>query len=834
MTEASATTHAQQAGAGELAEIFRLLQKQRRTGTLKVAGPGGRVRYVYFNAGEIELVKSRPARTLIGRALVKRRKIAEADLEKALRRQRQTGEKLGKCCVALGLVKEDDIREALVFQAIEEIADLFTWPQPKSEFHRGEPPLDIFDFDDLAMRLRLSPDALVREASRRAAELAELRAKIPSLADVYAPSPEAYYGMKQPPEGSPERELLQFIDGQRDVEEVIEAARLSELEALRTLERLLRAGEILPLAPLQLVALASECEREGNLEKAHRLLLRAEATGFEQLDLPNRIAKLADALGRREEAVARYLEFAARCKREELPEAAVAAYRKALELDPSCVPALEGIVAELEALGRPNEAVAVLKQLVARYDAARDRERAHRAWMEVLRLQPEDPDAHAALAKIYLDGGDRVQAIIEMEELAAIRISRAEFDEAVRVLREILAIDPGCVEAHLQLATTLAQTGHTKEAVEEYGRLADSLALAGVGEGSTNWQFLIDIYEKIVALDPAHRRARQWLAEAYREKADADRAIEHYRGLIEALRAQGAAAPAEELCEALRQYVKLCPDDFAAREELGRALAALGRRGEAAAVLREAREAALRAHRFDVARRVCEEALALDPLDLEARKAAARVALIEKDSERAFAMNRDVAEIAFACGLHDDAIEAARRALEVGKDTEVRRKLALALEAKGLFIDAAKEFVEVGRADFQDEDYGRARRSAERAAKLDPTLQAAKDLLYMLDRRRQATAQVAAHARPAAAEKPPARPIITGGSPDVTIVDRPQKRTFGSVANVAEKLKALQSGGLGGRGAGAGAAAGGAEEAAAGGAAGEAPRSKALSAAEKL
>ncbi len=48
MTEASATTHAQQAGAGELAEIFRLLQKQRRTGTLKVAGPGGRVRYVYI------------------------------------------------------------------------------------------------------------------------------------------------------------------------------------------------------------------------------------------------------------------------------------------------------------------------------------------------------------------------------------------------------------------------------------------------------------------------------------------------------------------------------------------------------------------------------------------------------------------------------------------------------------------------------------------------------------------------------------------------------------------------------------------------------------------
>ena len=55
---------------------------------------------------------------------------------------------------------------------------------------------------------------------------------------------------------------------------------------------------------------------------------------------------------------------------------------------------------------------------------------------------------------------------------------------------------------------TLAQTGHTEEAVTEYGRLADSLSKAGVGGESTNWQFLIDIYEKIVSLAPANKRAR--------------------------------------------------------------------------------------------------------------------------------------------------------------------------------------------------------------------------------------------------------------------------------------------------------------------------------------
>lgn len=822
---AQAAANPAQGGAAspDLGEVFRSLQKQRRTGTLKVSAPGNRVKYIYFNAGEIELVKAPRAKTLIGRALVKRRKVSEQDLEKALRRHRQSGEKLGKCCVALALVRDEDIREALAFQAIEEIADLFTWREPKSEFHRGEPPLDIFDFDDLSSRLRLSPEALVKEASRRAQELEAVRAKIPSMADVYAPSPEAYYDMKPAADGTPERDLLQVLDGERDLDEVLEAVRLSDLEALRTLDRLVKSGEVVALTPNQLFTVGAECEKDGRLEKARKLYLRAEAAGLDQLDLPNRVAKIADALGYREEAVGRYLEFAERCKQEELPDAAVAAFRKALEIEPGSLPAQEGIVSELVALGKGGEAVATLKQLVTRYDPATERDKIHRAWLEVLRLLPEDPDAHRAMAHSYLEEGDKVQAIIEMEELAAIHISRAEFDDAIRVLREILTIDAECVEAHLQLATTLAQTGHTEDAVTEYGRLADSLSKAGVGGESTNWQFLIDIYEKIVSLAPANKRARQWLAEAYREKADADRAVGHYKGLVDALKAQGGEAT-EDLAEALRQYAKLCPDDFPIREELGQLLARLGKREEAAAVLRDARDGALRAHRFDIARRACEAALTLAPLDLDALKALVRVAALEKDEERVFEKSRDLAEIAFAAGLFEDAIEAARKALELSKDSDLRRKLALALESKGQPVDAAKELAEVARADFADEDYGRARKAAERAVKLDPTLQAARDMLYMLDTRRHAVSQAASQSRPPAAEKPPMKPTITGGSPDVTIIDRPRKK-YGSVTGVADKLKAMM-GGPGG--------AEGTEEAAPEAPVEEAPKTKALGAIARL
>jgi superkiller protein 3 len=772
---------------GHLAEIFLLLNQEERTGTLRVTDGVASTRYIYFQSGSIQHVRSFRARTLLGRALVKRRKLEEGELKRALQLHWQSGERVGACCLKLELCTREDIREALIFQAIEEVTDLFTWTRPVCSFHRGEPPLDIFDFDDLEVPLNLNTEAVLREATRRAGELVVLRRQVPSVSDIYTLSPEAFYSMRQQDEGSPEHELLRHLDGERDVEELLQVARMSELEALRALVRLIRGGEVVPLTPIQLVQAAAEVEREGKLEKAHRLYLRAEAGGLAQLDLPNRLAKLADALGRREEAVARYLEFAERCRAEELPEAAVAAYRKALELDPGSVQAMEDIVGALVELGKPQEAVGFLKQLVARCDPEQDRDKLQRVWQEVLRLEPEDRDAHRGLATLFIEAGDTVQGIMELEELAAIHIASGDLDGAVSVLREILDIDPRCVEAHLQLATTLAQMERTAESVAEYAKLAESLEKAGDDGEATNWSFLVEIYEKIVTLDPAHVKGRQWLADAYRGKAETDKAVRQYEGLVTALREEGTS---EELAAALRQLAELQPDDYVVREELGLVLKAVGRREEARAVLSETCEQAQRQHRFDVARRTAEVLLEVDPLDLETHQLLHRVALIDKDQARAFSKACDAARLAVIARQDDVAIESARKALELRGDADMRELLAEALERVGETADAAKELVEAGRLHLSAEDFGRASRAGERAVMLSSGLPAAQDLLYMVETRR---ASGKAQGQPVVSEDELAeKPTITGGSSEVTIVDRP-RRKHGSVAGVASKLKNLRN-----------------------------------------
>src|SRR5207248_9764248 len=99
-------------------------------------------------------------------ALLKQRMLTEAQLQSALERQKAGRHqlRLGQILIGMGIVPESDLTKALRTQGVEEILELFTWPSLKSEFHRGDVPLDIFDQEDLQNRLGLEPAKLTYEA----------------------------------------------------------------------------------------------------------------------------------------------------------------------------------------------------------------------------------------------------------------------------------------------------------------------------------------------------------------------------------------------------------------------------------------------------------------------------------------------------------------------------------------------------------------------------------------------------------------------------------------------------------------------------------------------
>lgn len=333
----------------QLGDLLTHLEQQQKTGTLRLSSGDGRVKYIYVKRGIVELLKATRSRTLIGKALLKRHKLTAAQLDAALERQRAADNslRLGEILVGMGIVKESDVHQALAYQIAEEIFELFTFERLEGELVRGEPPLDIFEREDLQARVSLSPVALANQAVKRAAELEEIRRTIPSKQDVFAPARSAYRPeLEQNPAV---REVLAALDGKRTVNEFLDHACAPDLVALRILARMVHEGDAAPLTPAELVALGQEFEERGELEAARERYQRAEDLHHPDFDLPRRIGQIDEALGQTAEACRRYVGYADACAQAGYPDVAVATLTRVLDLDVAQIQARERL-AELLSL----------------------------------------------------------------------------------------------------------------------------------------------------------------------------------------------------------------------------------------------------------------------------------------------------------------------------------------------------------------------------------------------------------------------------------------------------------------------------------------------------
>lgn len=155
---------------------------------------------------------------------------------------------------------------------------------------------------------------------------------------------------------------------------------------------------------------------------------------------------------------------------------------RALAHDPRFADAQFKLGDALTRLGRADEALAHLR--------------------EALRIDPRHADAHTALGNAYLAQGEREQAAAHY--------------------RTALELDPESAAAHNNLAILLAEQGDLAGAIAHWER-----SLAARPEDPSVWVNLGKVllvqgdaararrmFEKALALDPAHAEARQWLARA--------------------------------------------------------------------------------------------------------------------------------------------------------------------------------------------------------------------------------------------------------------------------------------------------------------------------------
>ncbi|MHC4778676.1 MAG: tetratricopeptide repeat protein [Planctomycetota bacterium] len=610
----------------DLPNIFQSLADNRRTGVLRVKSKG-QEKLVLFREGNINMVVTPMKSTMLGEALLKTNVIDELTLKDALtKKEDEGGGKLGALLLKMKKISEEDLVKALTFQVTEEVCELFTWEDVFCEFMAGEPTEGTFNVDEFSAKVSLPAGPLIMEAARRIDEWEHIKKTLPSVKDVLVLKKKPSVNFR----GTLKEELLRWVDGLRDVEEVIERARMSRFNALKIIRDLIDEGFLRARSSRELVEAAKlvgskgRGKREAGISKIIKLYERAEELGINNPKISLWLAQAYERLKKQKESVTRYKTLGKVSLESGNLDDAVKHYRKIVAMNPDDLESHERLVETLltrdDKDGAAREGVA----LISKYRFAGRASDAMPVSVKLEAISEGQPRLLGALAEMYMDAGDNIQGLILYEGLADHCEQTADLEEAIATYRRMLEIDNENIDAHFRLAQALTKVGRTGEAVKRYKVLADILTTSGVLENSINWQFLINVYEHLVAIEPGNLLAREWLADAYVSKKDFPTAIKNLRELLNALSDE---TDPQKLISPLRKLVDLVPDDLEARDRLGGALSGAGEKEEAISEFAELANLAFEKQDVDLAMSSFEKAISLDPTDPATREGIGKVFL---------------------------------------------------------------------------------------------------------------------------------------------------------------------------------------------------------------
>jgi tetratricopeptide (TPR) repeat protein len=228
-------------------------------------------------------------------------------------------------------------------------------------------------------------------------------------------------------------------------------------------------------------------------------------------------------------------------------DAAIAHYRKALEIKPDYAEAHDNLGNVLAGRGQVDLAIA--------------------HYRKGLEIQPDDAEAHNNLA-VALAGCGQV-------------------DSAIAHYRKALEIQPDHIEAHNNLAVALAGRGQVDLAIAHYQKVLElkpgyakvhnNLGNALAGRGQVD--LAITHYQKALEIQPDYAEAHNNLANALTDRGQVDSAVAHYQTALEIKPDYAEAhynlavilAGRGQVDSAIAHYQKvlaLKPDDAEARQHL--------------------------------------------------------------------------------------------------------------------------------------------------------------------------------------------------------------------------------------------------------------------------
>ena len=218
-----------------LPDVLQLLAMGKKTGCLAVTHRSN-FGYIFFEKGRICYASIVNRRDRLGDMLVKNSVISQQQLDGAIAAQAKHRDKrIGELLVEQGALTREELHQYVRRQIEEAVYFLFTWMQGTFNFEADVHP------EEQDLLVSINPESLLLEGARRMDEWNLVEKKIPSF-DLVFELDRSHFQSTDAELTEEQRTVLDLVDGQRDVQAIVEESGLVEFEVGKALYGLLTAG----------------------------------------------------------------------------------------------------------------------------------------------------------------------------------------------------------------------------------------------------------------------------------------------------------------------------------------------------------------------------------------------------------------------------------------------------------------------------------------------------------------------------------------------------------------------------------------------------------------
>lgn len=486
-----------------LPDVLQLLAMGQKTGCLSVSHRSS-FGAIYFDRGRICYATIVNRRDRLGDILVKSGLVAREVLDEVVSDQDEHRDlRLGDLLVARGAIDREVLDRQIRLQIEEAVYHLFTWTDGTFNF---EPELRPEQEDLL---VSINPESLLLEGARRIDEWSLIEKKVSSF-DLIFGVDHSYLGERQPALTAEQELLLPLIDGQRDVDALIDDSGLVEFEVGKALYGLLSAGFVHRVGKSR----AADAPRVSDvrLEEHRNLGIAFYKTGMydEAMREFRRVLEL-----RPDDVSARFF-VGLGLMRQGRWEEAVQIHEGAAQHPSALPPVFHNMAYSLERLGRYDEAWAALDEAIRRGGEEDPRVQTSRGVLALRRGDVAGADALLSAARELWGRRTPPAAWFHYAALAA--ALGGDLARAVQVLEDGVHAHPHAAALHNNLAAALERRGDSAGALAaaERGLLEDaSVAQLHKNVGDLHYRAghydeALEAYQRAVRAD-ADMGADVWL-----------------------------------------------------------------------------------------------------------------------------------------------------------------------------------------------------------------------------------------------------------------------------------------------------------------------------------